>query len=264
MQNFNLHTHTARCFHAVGSDEEYVQSAVKNGISILGFSDHCPMDQYTVYKDRMKMKELDEYIASLSQLREKYKDQIKILIGLECEYIPEYKEQYPEFLKKVDYLILGQHFNRFDQKDFTEEISSEDLIIMKDYVIEGMKTGWFTYVAHPDYFMYLMDSYPQEGKEAIREIAQCAAELNIPLEINLKGKSKGKKLIDGKLDYRYPNSQTFDIISKAGAPVLFGLDSHNPKTFDDFYPAIAEITEEFKAIDLDYVKSCPIEQKRPQ
>ena len=148
MQNFNIHTHTKRCFHAVGTDEEYVLAAIKNGIKILGFSDHCPMDQYTVYKDRMKLNELDEYISSITHLKEKYKDQITIYLGLECEYIPEYKEMYPEFLKKVDYLILGQHFIRFDQKDFTEEVRNEDLTIMKDYVIEAMKTGWFTYVAH--------------------------------------------------------------------------------------------------------------------
>ncbi len=260
MQNFNLHTHTTRCFHAVGCDEEYVLAAIKNGIKILGFSDHCPMDQYTVYKDRMKMNELDEYIASITHLKEKYADQIQIYIGLECEYVPEYRAQYPEFLKKVDYLILGQHFNRFDQKDFTEAVSKQDLLIMKDYVLEAMKTGWFTYVAHPDYFMYLLDHYPKEGKEAVEEIAKCAAQLNIPLEINLKGKSKGKKIIDGKLDYRYPNSQTFEIIARHQAPVVYGLDCHNPKTFDDFYPYIKELKEEFKQLPLRYITHCPIEK----
>ena len=258
MQNFNLHTHTSRCFHAVGSDEEYVLAAIQNGIQILGFSDHCPMDQYTVYKDRMKMAELSEYIASIEHLKEKYKDQIHILIGLECEYIPAYKDQYPEFLKQVDYLILGQHFNHFEQKDFTAEITPKDITEMKELVIEGMKTGWFTYVAHPDYFMYLLDSYPQEGKEAIAEIAKCAKELNIPLEINLKGKAKGKKLIDGQMDWRYPNSQTFNIIAKYHAPVVFGLDSHNPRTFNDFYQGITEVKEEFSALNLNYIQELDV------
>ena len=260
MQNFNIHTHTKRCFHAVGTDEEYVLAAIKNGIKILGFSDHCPMDQYTVYKDRMKLNELDEYISSITHLKEKYKDQITIYLGLECEYIPEYKEMYPEFLKKVDYLILGQHFIRFDQKDFTEEVRNEDLTIMKDYVIEAMKTGRLTYVAHPDYFMYLLDHNPQEGKQAIEEIAECASQLNIPIEINLKGKSKGKKINDGKLDYRYPNSQTFEIVAKHQTPVLYGLDCHNPKTFDDFYSYIKELKEEFKDFSLNYIEQCPLEK----
>lgn len=258
MQTFNLHTHTFRCFHAVGSDEEYVLAAIRNNVKVLGFSDHCPMDQYTVYQDRMKMCELDEYIASIQSLKEKYKEQISIYIGLECEYLPEYKHQYPEFLKKVDYLILGQHFNRFDQKDFTEELTLKDISIMKDNVIEGMRTGWFTYVAHPDYFLTLLDHYPQEGKQAMDEIAQTAAQLNIPLEINLKGAAKGKTIIDGKLDYRYPNSQTFEIIAEKHAPVLFGLDCHDPKTFDDFYSYQKVLQQEFQQLNLKYLTDCPI------
>ena len=34
----NYHTHTARCMHATGSDEDYVLSAIKGGYQELGFS----------------------------------------------------------------------------------------------------------------------------------------------------------------------------------------------------------------------------------
>ena len=38
----NLHTHTVRCGHAVGTDEEYVLAAIAAGFTKLGFSDHNP------------------------------------------------------------------------------------------------------------------------------------------------------------------------------------------------------------------------------
>lgn len=38
----NYHTHTTRCLHATGSDEEFVLSAIKGGYQELGFSDHTP------------------------------------------------------------------------------------------------------------------------------------------------------------------------------------------------------------------------------
>ena len=38
----NYHTHTTRCMHATGDDEDYVLSAIKGGYRILGFSDHTP------------------------------------------------------------------------------------------------------------------------------------------------------------------------------------------------------------------------------
>ena len=38
----NYHTHTPRCGHAIGSEEEYVRCALEAGFQILGFSDHTP------------------------------------------------------------------------------------------------------------------------------------------------------------------------------------------------------------------------------
>ena len=34
----NYHTHTPRCNHAVGSEVEYVENALAQGLKILGFS----------------------------------------------------------------------------------------------------------------------------------------------------------------------------------------------------------------------------------
>ena len=38
----NLHTHTTRCGHACGTEDEYVRSAIEGGLKTLGFSEHCP------------------------------------------------------------------------------------------------------------------------------------------------------------------------------------------------------------------------------
>ena len=39
MQKFNYHSHTKRCGHAIGEDEEYVLAAIANGYTKMGFSD---------------------------------------------------------------------------------------------------------------------------------------------------------------------------------------------------------------------------------
>ena len=36
----NYHTHTTRCQHARGTEEEYVLQAIDTGFEILGFADH--------------------------------------------------------------------------------------------------------------------------------------------------------------------------------------------------------------------------------
>ena len=103
----NYHTHTTRCMHATGDDEDYVLSAIKGGYRILGFSDHTPWKYRTDYVADMRMlpEELPGYVESLKTLREKYHDRIDIRIGLECEYFPQYIHWLKEQIKKyqLDY-----------------------------------------------------------------------------------------------------------------------------------------------------------------
>ena len=46
MKKTNFHTHTYRCGHANGSEEEMVCSAIKMGIEELGISEHVPLPHY--------------------------------------------------------------------------------------------------------------------------------------------------------------------------------------------------------------------------
>ena len=119
MNKNNYHTHTTRCFHAIGKDEEYVKAAIQANIKELGFSDHTPWHYDSSFKASMRMPEcqLDDYIESIRYLKEKYKDQISILIGLECEYFERYMPWLEKMLedKKIDYIILGNHYYQTDE-----------------------------------------------------------------------------------------------------------------------------------------------------
>ena len=60
----NYHTHTPRCNHAWGAEEEYVERALEAGLKILGFSDHSPQffpgDYYLGV--RMRPEQLQDYM----------------------------------------------------------------------------------------------------------------------------------------------------------------------------------------------------------
>ena len=85
----NLHTHTPRCNHAWGTEEEYVQSALEVGLQILGFSDHTPYffpgEYYSHF--RMRPELLEDYVTSVLAVREKYQGQIQIPLGLEIAHV---------------------------------------------------------------------------------------------------------------------------------------------------------------------------------
>ena len=77
----NYHTHTARCHHAGGTEEEYVQCAIQSGLKILGFSDHTPYWFAGEYYSHMRMyrHQLEEYVQVVRALQEKYKDRKSVV-----------------------------------------------------------------------------------------------------------------------------------------------------------------------------------------
>ena len=103
-------------------EREYIEAAIRAGFCELGFADHTPMplpidvdpaDCARFMGIRMTMIQADDYVNKLLSLREEYKNDIKIHIGFEVEYIPETFDTLIDFLSifPTDYIIMGQHFN---------------------------------------------------------------------------------------------------------------------------------------------------------
>jgi len=226
----NYHTHTKRCNHASGEIEEYVLAAIDAGLKTLGFSDHTPyvfdVDGY-YSRFRMRERELPEYVADVNSLKEKYKDKIKIFCGVEIEYYPEYFAETLRFLREngVEYMILGQHFvddeinNPYVYFDFADE---DYLRRYCDQCIEALKTGLFTYLAHPDVARFKGEDSVYE--KHMRRLCKAAKEMNIPLEINLLGVQDGRD---------YPRELFWEIAAQEGCSAIFGFDAHRPDALLD-------------------------------
>ena len=221
--DYNLHTHTTRCRHAEGSDEEYIRCAIEAGIKHLGFSDHAPYIFPDGYENKYRVQMCDgqSYIDDLRALRQKYKDRIEISIGFEMEYYPDYFDEMLKIARNLgaEYLILGQHFILNEHPDGIgaggPTDSREHLKIYVDEVISAIKTGAFSYVAHPDVMCFTGDDKVYERE--ITRLAEASRELNIPLEINLAG-VRYKKF--------YPADKFWSIVGKIGSPVTVGYDAH--------------------------------------
>lgn len=246
----NYHTHTYLCKHANGNMEEYVENAIKSGLKILGFSDHAPINYSTGYQSYFKMhpEELGLYVSEVLRLKEKYKNDIKILLGYEAEYYPlEFKNMmdlisaYP-----YDYLILGQHYTKNEYDGFYPGFRTEDEEILKDYVnqlICGIETGKFLYIAHPDLINYVGD----EGiyTEEMKRLCKAAKKAGMPLEYNILGFRQKRS---------YPRQLFWEIAAKEGNTVVLGSDAHLPEdVFDKENTQKAE--EIIKSMGMNLVKN---------
>ena len=130
MRKTNYHMHTKRCMHASGSDEDYVLAAIEGGYEEIGFSDHSPWQYKSDYVAHMRMRasQFDDYYNSIKKLQVKYKNQIAIRIGLECEYFPEYMGWLKTLLVNydMDYIIFGNHYYKTDEKRIYFGTACED------------------------------------------------------------------------------------------------------------------------------------------
>lgn len=224
--DYNYHTHTFRCHHADGVEEEYILWAIKNGIKHMGFSDHAPFECPKGYQSlyRVRIEEAPDYFKTIIQLREKYKNEIDISIGFEMEYYPgSFKSMLNSVVELgAEYLILGQHFygeEYYNPVGVTAPTSNEDdLKRFVGLVLEGMNTGVFTYVAHPDMLNFVGDdeAYAKEMKK----ICEASKAMEMPLEINFCGMRGGR---------HYPNDKFWEIAGEVGCPVVFGCDAHSAR-----------------------------------
>ncbi len=222
----NLHTHTTRCNHAWGTEAEYVECALEAGLQVLGFSDHSPYffpgEYYSHF--RMRPEQLEDYVAAVLSLRERYQGRIQIPLGLELEYYPDQLPKLLPLLKDqpLDYLILGQHCLGNELNDHYSGRATADKRHLQRYcdqTIEALHTGLFTYFAHPDLLNYVGGDhifYHQQVRRLCREAKQCG----IPLEINLLGMLEGK---------HYPNERFWEAAAEEGCDVVLGRDAHEPR-----------------------------------
>lgn len=218
----NYHTHTYLCMHAEKNPRAYVEEGIKNGLKILGFSDHVPypLKDGFISNYRMKVEETETYVKMISELREEYKNDIKIYIGYEAEYYPESFEAMLRNIEKYgyDYLILGQHALYLESDMIYSSAPTSDDSRLLQYVsrvTEGMKTGKFMYLAHPDIINY----HGNENfyLEQMGIICDTALKCDMPLEFNLLGFEDKRN---------YPNEKFWRLVCEKGNKVILGSDAH--------------------------------------
>ncbi|MBP3729321.1 MAG: histidinol-phosphatase, partial [Lachnospiraceae bacterium] len=224
----NYHTHTARCGHASGEDRSYAERGLERGLKVLGFSDHVPVpfEDGHESRHRIPLARLEEYVESVLSLREEFRGRIRILLGFEVEYYPDYFEKVLELLAPypVDYLLLGQHANHssesfWNQRPFQEE---EVLKTYVDRVLEGLSTRRFLYVCHPDLPQFTGD--PKIYGREMQRLCRGVKALGIPLEFNLLGLREER---------HYPTPAFWKIAAREGNQVIFGCDAHSPEAVAD-------------------------------
>ena len=80
----NYHTHSTWC-DGKDTPEDVVKAAIEKGFDAIGFSSHALLpisDPWTLQPDTVAA-----YVADVRAVAERYKDQIRVLCGIEADFI---------------------------------------------------------------------------------------------------------------------------------------------------------------------------------
>lgn len=252
----NYHSHLTYCNHAYGHVEDYVKIALKNNFIELGISDHAPLlpcfmsskefERFGRYYNTMTLDTaLTRYLPEVEEAKKKYAGKLKILSAFEIEYFLT-SDFFCRYLRKrVDYLNLGVHM--FEYKEFIlnsyHDVNTETIYAYLDACIQGMETGLFNTLVHPDLFMYNYKDKNQERKfdehceYVSRKIIETAIKNNVYVELNANGIYNSRF----SEEWLYP-CRSFWLIAKEypDLKIIIGADAHTPKALACNYICMAE------------------------
>ena len=247
----DLHNHTTRCNHAEGTIDEYIEKAIELGIDVYGFSEHAPMHFDPKY--RLAFDEMDAYREDVLSAKERYKNDIKILLGYEVDWLPGYMDD-RVVLADVDYLIGSVHFIdkwSFDNPEFIGGWKGKDIDeIWKAYfeATEAMaKSGKFDIVGHLDLIKVFKFMPKKDTRILAKEALKAIKKSNMVLELNAAGLRKPVGEI-------YPSRALLENAYELDIPITFASDAHAVEQVGFAYEQITELAK-----DIGYTKAVTFE-----
>ena len=234
----NMHTHSVYC-DGKDTPEEMIGTAIQKGFSILGFSGHG----YSPY-DTCSMNEANtaRYIEEINTLKERYRNEITIYLGIEQDSTCRIPSKDP-----YDFVIGSVHFLEKDGKYRPIDFSRDELIaileewyegdflhLAQDYYQEVARQGQFEEVdiiGHLD----LLTKYNEDesfvsfsSPAYLKLVEACIASIGTDkiYEVNTGAIARGYRRTP------YPHRTILDFLHAFGGKLMLNSDCHNRKDLD--------------------------------
>lgn len=219
--NTDTHVHSTFSIDAENDIEEMCDSAIKNGIKYITFTEHVDFNPLDEGYDYLKV---DKFLEKIDDLNLKYGDKLKVLSGVEFSephLYPEQMEQYNNY--DFDLIIGAIHWidGYFVGDEDLLKKYSKDEIFLRYYnlVYQTVKYGMFDVIAHFDFPKRYLD-YEYKNYNLIPQIIRMMVDNNIIMEINSSSLRKG-------LDEAMPSKWILQqYVEMGGKKVTIGSDAH--------------------------------------
>ena len=225
----DYHMHTRLCGHAVGEPEAYVERALRVRLSEIGFSDHAPLVSHEDARYTMNRSQLPLYHQMIEKAQKQYKD-FTIKLGLEADFVPGFEKETKKILDgyAYDFVIGSVHFiDRWAFDDPEEKVKWRDKdinTVYRDYyklLRQSAQSGLFDIMGHVDLVKKFGHRASVDLTPEVETTAKVFKKTGVTIEINTSGLRKPVGEI-------YPSLSVLKIYGRAGVPITFCSDSHDP------------------------------------
>lgn len=233
----DLHNHTLHS-HAKDSVEAMAAAAHAKGMEIFGLSEHSLRPDGYIYPQDYQPKlqaGFPSYIAEVLAERERYAGRMRVLLGLELDYVVG-EEAYARKAvgaEQYDYVIGGLHFlgrwgfdhSRDDWDGLSDDACRAHFFQYYKDLAAMAETGLFQIAAHPDLIkLFRKETFSAwietpEAKEAARTALSAMKKNGMAMEVSSAAIRKG-------LGEPYPCKTIMGIARDLELPVSFGSDAH--------------------------------------
>jgi len=251
----DYHIHTRLCRHAEGEPREYVERAIELGMTEMGFADHLPFlggwqPRHDLADDwAMGLDELDDYVSLVRGLAREYARDVRILLGIEADFIPETIDdtaavlgEYPFEYVIGSVHIVGDRFG-FDHPEMESRLAAYGLdrlyLESLDLARQAAESGLFDIAGHLDHAKKFVgrpdddDAVAAAASAALRAVA--AADMAV--ELNTGGLRK-------KAAEAFPGPALLAEAGALGIPLVLGSDAHRPGDVGHAFASAVESARE--------------------
>ncbi len=262
------HVHTPYCPHgSMDRLQSYVEEAVRNGFQRLTFTEHAPLpegfqDPVPEQDSAMKKTDLPYYIGEVQKLKQFYRKNIEIFIGLEIDFIEGYESQTTDLLREVgpalDDAVLSVHFLRSGSGYTCLDYDAHAFRHLKEYSgsLENLYSDYYRTVrksitsdlgpykpkriGHITLVRKFQKLFPRtfDDAEMIRSVLDTAAAEGYSLDVNTAGL---RKRYCGDI---YPPLPFIKEAAARSIPLVFGSDAHQARDVGAHYKQVAPLVEQ--------------------
>lgn len=260
MQKFSYHTHNNAfdIFDGHNTCSEMMTKAEEIGFEELGVSNHLIWHPNISATHKMFFsdinKAIDIFKRNIEQIRnEGLKHNLKVYAGFEVDYFPsvEWRNGF-ELIKKeleADYYIGSTHFIRNSEETKIYNIfhlytlpsrtteAELDALLMNYWlnIIDCVKSGYFSFIAHIDYCTIFNLCVGKKWDDIKWQVIETLAKYKHPVELNTGGYNR--------CNIPHPHPWMLAELAKRDVPIVISDDAHKTECLGQHFAKAEELLQ---------------------